>query len=109
MTEETGDDLLVPQEQSTSCDTAIDDMSIILKTQEANISRFQLCQKVKLLHFGQDIEVAVVTISSTTSSIQLHNRLQSHGYYKVSIEDAIVDEASLMITNMDDDPPQLLV
>ena len=65
--------------------------------------------KVKLLHFVQDIKVVVATISSTISSSQLHNRLQPHGYYKVYIKDAIVGKAPLMITNTDDDSPQLLV
>ena len=54
-------------------------------------------EKVKLLHAVQDIEVAVATISSTTSSNVLHNRLQPHGYYRVSIEDAIVGDAPMML------------
>ena len=50
----------------------------------------------------------MVTISST-SSIVLHNRLQPQGFYKVSIEHAIVGDAPLMLPNTDDNPPQLLV
>ena len=100
---------LVSREQSTSHGTRIDDTSIILETQEAYISGFELGEKVKLLHVVQDIEVAVATISSTTSSNVLHNQLQPYGYYKVSIKDAIVGHAFLMLPNMDDDPPQLLV
>ena len=64
---------------------------------------------MKLLHAVKDIEVVVATISSTTSSSVLHNQLQPLGYYKVSIEDAIVGNAPLMLPNTDDDPPQLLV
>ena len=64
---------------------------------------------MKLLHTVKDIEVAVATISSTTSSSVLHNRLQPLGYYKVSIEDAIVGDAPLMLPDTNDDPPQLLV
>ena len=109
MTEETGNALWISREQSTSHGTGIDDMNIILKTQEEYISRFELGEKVKLLHAVHDIEVAVATISSTTNSNVLHNRLQPHGYYKVSIEDAIVGDAPLMLPNMDDNPPQLLV
>ena len=109
MAEETGPTLLVSQEQSTSLGTRIDDTSIILKIQETDISGFEVSEKVKLLHAVQDIEVAVVTISSTPSSSVLHNRLHLHGYYKVSIKDAIVGDAPLMLSNMDDDPPQLLV
>ena len=84
-------------------------MSIILETQETDISRFELDEKVKLLHAVHDIEMAVATISSTTSSTILYNRLQPLDYYKVSIEDAIVGDAPLMLPNTDDDPPQLLV
>ena len=51
----------------------------------------------------------MATISSTTSSILLYNRIQPHGYYKVSIEDAIVGDAPLMLLNTDDDSSQLLV
>ena len=109
MTEQTGHDLLVSREQSTSHGTAIDNTSIILKTQEADIFGFELGEKIKLLHAIQDIEVAVATISSTTNSTQLHNRLQPHGYYKVFIKDAIVGDTPLMLTNTNDDPPQLLV
>ena len=109
MAEETGPALLVSREQSTSPGARIDDTSIILETQEAAIFGFEVGEKVKLLHAVQDIEVAVATISSTTSSSVLHNQLQPHGYYKVSIEDAIVGDAPLMLPNTDDDPPQLLV
>ena len=109
MTKKIDHALLVSREQNTSHGTTIDNMSIILKTQETNISRFELGEKVKLLHVVHDIEVAVATISSMTSSTVLHNRLQPHGYYKVSMEDAIVGDAPLMLPNTDDDPPQLLV
>ena len=109
MTEETGHALWVSREQSTSHAIGIDDMSIILEIQEANISGIEFGEKVKLLHAVHDIEVAVTTISSTTSSSVLHNRLQPHGYYKVSIKDAIVGDAPLMLPNTDDNPPQLLV
>ena len=53
--------------------------------------------------------MAIAKISSIATFGQLHNRLQSNGYHKVSIHEALVDEASVMITNMDDDPPQLVV
>ena len=95
VTKDIDHDLIVFREQSTSHGTAIDDTSIILETQEADKAGFQLGEKVKLLHAVQDIDIAVATISST-SSTQLHNRLQPHGYYKVSIEDAIVGDAPLM-------------
>ena len=108
-TEEIGHALQVSREASTSHGIGNDDTSIILETQEADISGFQVGEKVKLLHAIQDIEVAVATISSTTSSTVLHNRLQPQGFYKVSIEHAIVGDAPLMLPNTDDDPPQLLV
>ena len=75
MAKETGPALLVSRKQSTSPGTRIDDTSIILETQEADISGFEVDEKVKLLHVVQDIEVVVATISSTTSSSVLHNRL----------------------------------
>ena len=56
-----------------------------------------------------DTMVATAIISYTAAVGQLHNRHQPKGYYKVSIQEAIVDDAPLMITNADDDPPQLLV
>ena len=90
MIEETGHALQVSQEASTSHGTRNDDTSIILETQEADISGFEVGEKVKLLHAVHNIEVAVATISSTTSSSVLHNRLQPQGFYKVSIEHAIV-------------------
>ena len=109
MAEKIGYALLVSREHSTSPSTRIDDTSIILETQEEDISGFELGEKVKLLHVVQNIDVAMATISSTTSSSVLHNRLQPHGYYKVSIEDAIVGNTPLMLLNIYDDPPQLLV
>ena len=109
MIEEISHALQVSQEASTSHGTRNDDTSIILETQEADISGFEVGEKVKLLHVVHNIEVAVATISSTTSSTVLHNRLQPQGFYKVSIEHAIVGDAPLMLPNTDDDPPQLLV
>ena len=53
--------------------------------------------------------MANAIILSTAADPQLYNRQQPEGYYKVSIQEAIVDDAPLMITNTDDDPPQLLV
>ena len=109
MIEETGQASQVSQEASTNHGTRNDDTGIILETQEADIAGFEVGEKVKLLHAVQEIEVAVATISSMTSSNVLHNRLQPHGYYRVSIEDAIVGDAPLMLPNTNDDPPQLLV
>ena len=93
MTKEIDHALMVSREQSTRHGNTIDNTSIIIETQETNISRFELGEKVKLLHAVHDIEVAVATISSTTSSTLLHNWLQPLGYYKVSIKDAIVGDA----------------
>ena len=53
--------------------------------------------------------VASAIISSTVAVNQLHNRHQPEGYYKVSIYEAIVDDAPLITTNTDDNPPQLFV
>ena len=108
-TEEIDHTLLVSQEQSTRYGNTIDETSIILETQEANIFGFKLGEKVKLLHVVHDIDVAMAIISSTINSTLLHNRLQPLGYCKVSIEDAIVGDAPLMLPNTDDDPLQLLV
>ena len=76
----------------------------IPETQEA-IHGFEVDEQVQLLHPIKDTVVAIAKISSIATSGQLHNRLQPNGYYKVSIQEALVDEAPLMITNMDDDPP----
>ena len=48
--------------------------------------------------------VAIAKISSIAAIPELHNRLQPKGFYKVSVEEVIVDEAPLMITNVNDDP-----
>ena len=109
MTEETGHALQVSQEASISHGTGNDDTSIILETQEVDISGFEVGEKVKLLHVVHNIEVAVATISLMTSSTVLHNRLEPQGFYKVSIEHAIDGDAPLMLPNTDDNPPQLLV
>ena len=86
----------------------IDPTITILETQEI-VHRFELDEQVQLLHPINGTVVAIAKISSIATSGQLHNRLQPNGYYKVSIQEALVDEAPLMITNMDDDPPQLVV
>ena len=109
MTEKIDHVILVSREQSTSHGITTDDTSIILKTQETDKSGFELGEKVKLLHAIHDNEVAMATISSMTSSTLLYNQIQPHGYYKVSIKDAIVGDTPLILTNTDDDPPQLLV
>ena len=80
----------------------------ILKTQRT-IHEFKLDKRVELLHHIDDTIVTIAKISSIAAVDQLHNRLQPEDYYKVSIQDAIVDDTPLMITNIDDDPPQLFV
>ena len=85
-----------------------DPIITIPETQEA-MHGFELDEQVRLLHPIKDIVVAIAKISSIATSGQLHNRLQPNGYYKVSIQKALVDEAPLMITNMDDDSPQVVV
>ena len=63
MTEETGHALQVSQEASTNYGTRNEDMSIILETQEIDISGFEVGEKVKLLHAVHNIKVAVATVS----------------------------------------------
>ena len=104
--------------QGTPCDTIRDSQEIIgqegmdfnhsitiLETQRT-IQGFEVGERVGLLHHIQDIMVVTATISSTAGIDKLHNWIQPEGYYKVSIQEAIVDDAPLMITNTDDDPPQ---
>ena len=50
MTEEIGHAFQVSREASTSHGIGYDDTSIILETQEADISGFEVGEKVKLLH-----------------------------------------------------------
>ena len=80
----------------------------ILETQET-VHGFELDKQVRLLHLINDTVVAIAKISFIATFGQLHNRLQLSGYYKVSIQEALVNEAPLMITNMDNDSPQLVV
>ena len=65
--EEIGLVLQVSQEASTSHGTGNDDTNIILETQKADISAFEVGKKVKLLYV-HNIEEAVAIISSMTSS-----------------------------------------
>ena len=85
------------------------DPTIIIPETQETVHGFELDEQVRLLHPIKDTVVAIAKISSIATSGQLHNRLQPNGYYKVSIQEALIDEALLMITNMDDDPPQLVV
>ena len=100
----------VPHSQEIHGEEGMDvDQSItILETQRTKWG-FELGERVGLLHHIHDTMVANAIISSTAAVGQLYNRHQREGYYKVSIQEAIVDDAPLMITNTDDDPPQLLV
>ena len=67
-------------------------------------------ERVGLLHSKENIMVAIAKISSIAAIAELHKiRLQPEGFYKVSIEKVIVDEGPLMITNVNDDLPQLFV
>ena len=81
------------------------DQSItILETQRTERG-FEVGERVGLLHHIHDTIVATAIISSTTAIGHLHKRRQPKGYYKVFIQEAIVDDAPLMITNADDDSP----
>ena len=71
---------------------------------QRTIHGLELEEIVGLLHQIHDTIVAIAKISFTATVNQLHNRLQPKGYYKVSIQDAIVDDTPLIITNIDDDP-----
>ena len=82
--------------------------SIVCETQRT-IQGFEVGERVGLLHSMENIMVAIAKISSTAAIPELYNRLQPEGFYKVSIEEVLVDEAPLMITNVNDDPPQLFV
>ena len=86
----------------------VDQRITIFETQRTKWG-FQVGERVGLLHHIHDTTVASAIILSTTADAQLYNWQQPEGYYKVSIQKAIVDDAPLMITNTDDDPPQLLI
>ena len=86
----------------------VDQSITILETQRTKRG-FQVGERVGLLHHINDTTMASAIILSTAADARLHNRQQPEGYYKVSIQEAIVDDAPLMITNTDDDSPQLLV
>ena len=79
-----------------------------LETQRT-IHGFEVGERVVLLHSMENIMVAIAKISSIAAIGELHNRFQLEGFYKVSIEEVIVDEAPLMITNVNDNPLQLFV
>ena len=85
------------------------DQSITIFETQRTKRRFQVGERVGLLHHIHDTTMASAIILSTAVDAQLHKWQQLEGYYKVSIQEAIVDDAPLMITNTDDDPPQLLV
>ena len=85
------------------------DPTITISEIQEIIHGFELDKQVQLLHPINDTVVTIAKISSITTSDQLHNQLQPNGYYKISIQEAFVDEAPLMITNMDDNSLQLVV
>ena len=85
------------------------DPTITIPETQETIHGFELDEQVRFLHPINDMVVAIAKISSIVTSGQLHNWLQPNGYYKVSIQKALVDKAPFMITNMDNDPPQLVV
>ena len=85
------------------------DPTITIPETQKTVHGFEVDEQIQLLDPLNDTIVAIAKIASKAISSQLHNRLQPNGYYKVSIQEALVDEAPLMITNMDNDPPQLLV
>ena len=103
-----GDTITVSQGSLGQKDMEFDPTNTIPETQKT-VYGFELDEQFRLLHPIKDIVVAIAKISSIATSGQLYNRLQPNGYYKVSVQEALVDEAPLMITNMDDDPPQLVV
>ena len=82
--------------------------SIVCETQRT-IQGFEVGERVGLVHSMENIMVAIAKISSTAAIRELHNRLLLEGFYKVFIEEVLVDEAPLMITNVNDDPLQLFV
>ena len=62
-------------------------------------------ESIGLLHHIHDTMVATTIILSTAAVDQFHNQRQPESYYKVSIHEAIIDDAPFMITNANDDPP----
>ena len=103
-----GGTITVSEGSLTQKNMEFDPTITIPETQET-VHGFELDEQVQLLHPIKDTVVAIAKISSIATFGQLHNRLQPNGYYEVSIQEALVDEAPLMITNMDDDPLQLVV
>ena len=97
---------IIPDSQEISGEEGmdVDQSSTKLETQRTKL-RFEVGERVGLLHHIHDTMVASAIISSTAAVAQLHNQRQFEGYYKVSIHEAIVDDTPLMITNADDDPP----
>ena len=85
------------------------DQSIPIFETQRIVQGFEVGETVRLFHHIHDTIIVTETISSTAGVEQLHNRIQPEGYYKISIQEVIVDDAPLMITNADDDPLQLLV
>ena len=71
------------------------DQSIIILETERIKRGFEVEERVGQLHHIHYTMVASVIISSIAVVAQLHNQRQSKGYYKVSIQEAIVDDPPL--------------
>ena len=85
------------------------DHSVTITKTPANRVEFKVGDCVNLLDIDNDIIVAIAIIMSIPGSGHLHNRMQPEGFYKVAVEQVVVEESPLMVPNKDDDPEQLYV
>ena len=85
------------------------DHSVAITETPANRVEFKVGDRVNLLDIHDDVIVTMATIISIPGSGQLHNRMQPEGFYKVVVEEVVVGESPLMVSNKDDDPEQLYV
>ena len=76
---------LIESERSIGQNDMKFDPTITIPKTPETVHGFELNEQIRLLHPINDTVVAIAKVSSIATFGQLHNRLQPHGYYKVSI------------------------
>ena len=83
--------------------------SVAITETPANQVEFKVGDRVNLLDIHDDVIVAIAIIISIPGSGELHNKMQPERFYKVVVEEVVVEESPLMVLNKDDDLEQLYV
>jgi hypothetical protein len=83
--------------------------SVAITEIPVNRVEFKVGDHVNLLDIHDGVIVAIAIIISISGSEQLHNRIQPEEFYKAVVEEVVVGESPLMVSNKNDDPEQFYV